>query len=86
MPKALLDFLGYSFYFWSNENSEPPHIHVCKGAPQENSTKFWITQDGIEMVDNSSKIPSSDLKKIMRYILLNRSDILAAWFTHFGFL
>ncbi len=33
MPKPLLDFLGYSFFFWSNENAEPPHIHICKGHP-----------------------------------------------------
>lgn len=31
MPKALLDFLGYKFFFWSNENAEPPHVDVCKG-------------------------------------------------------
>ena len=31
MPKALLDFLGYKFFFWSNENAEPPHVHVCRG-------------------------------------------------------
>lgn len=85
MPKALLDFLGYCFYFWSNENSEPPHIHVSKGNPQENATKVWITQDGIELENNNSNIPANDLKKIMRYILLNRADILAAWYSHFGF-
>lgn len=33
MPKVLLDFLGYTFYFYSNENGEPIHIHVSKGKP-----------------------------------------------------
>lgn len=47
MPKALLDFLGYTFYFYSNENGEPIHIHVSKGKPSENSTKFWIKRDGV---------------------------------------
>lgn len=47
MPKALLDFLGYSFFFWSREDGEPPHIHVCKGKPKENAAKFWITSRGI---------------------------------------
>lgn len=49
MPKPLLDFLGYSFFFWSNENEEPPHIHVFKGKQTSNATKFWITGDGIKL-------------------------------------
>lgn len=85
MPKALLDFLGYAFYFWSNENGEPPHIHVSKGRPTANATKFWITKDGIELANNNSQIPSNDLKKISRYILSNRADIIAAWYSNFGF-
>lgn len=84
MPKALLDFLGYSFFFWSNENAEPPHIHVCKGKQTSNATKFWITGDGIKLEHNKSQIPQNDLKKIARYILENRSDILAAWFDYFS--
>ncbi len=84
MPKALLDFLGYAFYFWSNENGEPVHIHVSKGSPTENGTKFWIKKDGIELVHNGSKIPNNDLKKIQRYILSNRATIIAAWFDHFS--
>ncbi len=84
LPKTLLDFLGYKFYFWSNENTEPPHIHVSKGTPTENATKFLITQKGIELVHNKGKIPSGDLKKISRYILQNRTRIIAAWFDYFG--
>ena len=49
MPKALLDFLGYKFFFWSNENAEPPHVHVCRGKQTSNATKFWITADGIKL-------------------------------------
>lgn len=84
MPKALLDFLGYKFFFWSNENNEPPHIHISKGAPTENATKFWIKKDGIEMVHNNSQISANDLRKITRYILSNRADIIAAWFDYFS--
>lgn len=85
MPKTLLDFLGYNFFFWSNENNEPPHIHVCKGRPTENATKFWIRKNGIELEHNRSKIPENDIKKITRYIMENRADILEAWFDYFMF-
>lgn len=63
MPKTLLDFLGYAFLFWSNENNEPPHIHVAKGSPIENAAKFWIARDGIQLEHNNSLILAKDLKK-----------------------
>ena len=44
MPKALLDFMGYVFFFWSREDGELPHVHVCKGAPSKVSAKFWIKE------------------------------------------
>lgn len=49
-----------------------------------NATKFWITGDGIKLDHNKSQIPQNDLKKIARYILENRADILAAWFDYFN--
>ena len=84
MPKALLDFLGYTFFFWANENNEPMHIHVSKGTPTENATKFWIKKDGVYLEHNNSRIPPNELKKITRYILSNRAEIIAAWFDFFS--
>jgi hypothetical protein len=31
---------GYKIYFWSNEYGEPIHVHVSKGKPSVNSTKY----------------------------------------------
>lgn len=84
MPKAIADFLGYQFYFRSNENNEPVHIHVSKGTPSAASTKFWISKDGVFMEGNHSDIPANDLGKIIRYIASNRADIIAAWYDYFG--
>ena len=84
MPKALLDFLGYCIYFWSNENNEPIHVHISKGAQTENATKFWITRDNIELVHNKSQITKNDLKKIQKYLWVNRDTIIARWYQHFG--
>ena len=85
LPKALLDFMGYTFYFFSNENNEPVHIHVSKGKPTENSTKFWIKIDSIELEHNNGNIPKNDLKKIQKYICANRAMIIARWYEYFGF-
>ena len=39
MPKVLIDFLGYVFFFWSREEGRP-HVHVCKGRPSHMSATF----------------------------------------------
>ena len=35
---------SYWVYFWANENKplEPVHVHVSKGKPTANATKFYI--------------------------------------------
>ncbi len=38
MP-TLLRWHGYRFFFFSNEGSEPPHVHVDKAG---NTAKFWL--------------------------------------------
>ena len=45
MPK-IFTIKGYIVYFWSNENDEPIHVHVAKGAPRPNATKIWLTKSG----------------------------------------
>lgn len=38
-PKAFKNSIeGFTFYFFSNENSEPMHVHVRKG---DGMAKFW---------------------------------------------
>lgn len=84
MPSALLDFMGYKIYFWSRENDEPIHVHVSKGNPTQNGTKFWIRRDSIELEHNKEKIPQNDLKKIQKYLWANREIIIAKWYQFFG--
>jgi hypothetical protein len=38
MPTILRD-RGFRFFFYSNENSEPPHVHVSKDDAE---AKFWL--------------------------------------------
>jgi hypothetical protein len=38
MPTAL-NYKGYKFFFFSNENDEPIHVHVEKAG---GSAKFWV--------------------------------------------
>ena len=50
MPKALLDFLGYKFFFWSNENAEPPHVHVCRGNRHQMRQSFGLQQMELSLI------------------------------------
>ena len=71
-------------YFWSNENDEPIHVHVCKGSPQKDATKVWITEDGPVLEHNKSKIPKKDLKRILAWIAMNDELIIKKWQFHFS--
>ena len=61
MPRVLLDFRGYVFYFYSREDGEPIHVHVSKGKQSENCAKFWIKRDCVELAHNNGKIPKNYL-------------------------
>jgi hypothetical protein len=89
MPKALANYLGMIFFFWSNEFSgswlEPIHIHVCKGKKQkEKSTKIWIKGNGeLEVANNDSRLTAKELSAALEYIKLNRGDIIERWYDYF---
>ena len=77
----------YVIYFWSDENMplEPIHVHVAEGVPHANATKIWITRKGKALLcHNNSKIPPRQLRKLMRVIEANSSEITDAWFDYFG--
>lgn len=75
-----MKFIGYKIYFWSNENNEPIHVHVSKGNPSQNSTKVWLTQaGGCILANNKSRIPNSDLNKLLSIISRHYFLIIAKW-------
>ena len=79
MP-SLFTVSGYKIYFWSNENDEPIHVHVSKGQPSPNSTKIWLTREGgCILASNASRIPQSELNKLMEFISAQFFFICAEW-------
>jgi len=57
MPSILV-VEGFRFFFYSNENKEPPHIHIVKG---DATAKFWL--DHIKEA-YSNDFSKKELKKI----------------------
>lgn len=79
MP-SIFELYGYKVFFWSNENSEPIHVHISKGRPIPNSTKVWLTKrGGCILANNNSKIPDKDLNSIMETIASNYFYIISKW-------
>lgn len=83
MP-SLFSVAGYRIFFWSNENGEPIHVHVCKGKPSANATKVWLTSKGQCVVaNNNSRIPTNDLHKMLEIISAQFFIICKEWKSHF---
>lgn len=71
---------GYRVFFWSNEAGEPIHVHVCKGAPSDNSAKIWLTRrGGCIVANNKAKIPRSTFDDLCEIIAAQHELICSKW-------
>ncbi len=68
----------YRFYFYSNENDEPRHVHVRAG---EDEAKFWL--DPLQLVWNHG-FNERQLKQIERHISDNLAYLNETWSDFFG--
>jgi hypothetical protein len=69
---------GYRFFFFSNEGTEPIHVHVEK---TERYAKFWLQPFALA---RNHKFSSSDLSYIQKIINEHRGEIEEKWNEHFG--
>jgi hypothetical protein len=63
----------YRFYFYSNDLSEPSHIHVDR---DELSAKFWL--DPVQLAKNLG-FRNHELNKIQSMVTEQRTLLLEAW-------
>ncbi len=76
MPTVLR--LGpYRFFFWSEENNEPPHIHIASG---DDYAKFWLDQIGLAR--NEGYTPK-ELGQIQKLPAQHREQLLESWRDYF---
>lgn len=77
MPKAL-EINGYQFRFYSNENDEPPHVHVTKGS---GNAKLWLEPDVEEEYSYNFKVKE---RKFIRETTVEKKEaLIKAWNEHF---
>lgn len=68
------------FFFFSNEGSEPIHVHVEKG---EKYAKFWLHP--VSLVYNY-KFNSTELHRIVKIIAERKNEIEDKWNDYFNLL
>ncbi len=76
MP-TILRWRGCRFFFFSNEGSEPPHIHVESG---DDYAKFWL--EPVEL-DRSLGFNTALLRRLHWIVEENQSLFLERWHEHF---
>ena len=69
---------GFRFFFFSNEGTEPIHIHVEKAGKV---CKFWLKP--ISLARNY-KFTGTELKKIMDIIENHKNEIEEKWNDYFN--
>lgn len=67
----------YRFFFYSNENMEPPHIHVEAG---EKTAKYWL--EDVEL-GRSHGFNAHELNQLRQLVAKHKSSLLEAWHDHF---
>lgn len=77
MP-TVLRISGYRFFFFSNEATEPPHIHVKQAEPY---AKFWLDPAKLDRNIGFRRSEITDLHHILKE---HEQNLLAAWYEHFS--
>ncbi len=73
MP-TVFELFGYRFFFYSNENDEPIHIHVTKGDAK---AKYWILPGIVEEYSYGFKV--KERKEIKNLVIENADKIINHW-------
>jgi Domain of unknown function (DUF4160) len=75
---VVLSIEGFRFFFFSNEASEPPHIHVERG---EGYAKFWL--DPVELAE-TKYLKNQELKRARMLVIEHRESFLGKWHEYFS--
>lgn len=77
MP-TILNLKGYKFKFYSNENDEPPHIHITKA---NGNAKFWLEPELSEAYSYGFNV--RERRDIRKLIHQHSAKLISAWYENF---
>jgi hypothetical protein len=69
---------GHRFFFYSNEGSEPPHVHVENGS---STAKVWLIPVSVA---RSTGFSARELNALAKIVEERRTEFLKAWNDHFA--
>jgi uncharacterized protein DUF4160 len=69
---------GYRFFFFSNEGTEPPHIHVERG---DGHAKFWLDPVALAV---TTYLKNSEVRRANLLVIEHRFDFMEKWREYFG--
>jgi len=76
MP-TVLRHRGRRFFFYSNEGTEPPHVHVEQAG---NTAKFWLAP--VECADNRG-FSACEINTLVRIVIVHERKFEEARHEHF---
>ncbi|NDW22914.1 DUF4160 domain-containing protein [Alteromonas hispanica] len=77
MP-TVLKIGPYRFFFYSNENGEPAHIHIQR---ERMLAKFWLRPVALA---SSTRFAPKELRTLEKLVVENRDAFLEAWNGYFS--
>ena len=70
---------GYRFFFYSNENNEPAHVHITKGGA---SGKVWL--EPVMEIAYLHGFTNSEEKDILKIMETHSQDFKTKWYEYFS--
>ena len=81
MPTVLFIY-GWRLFFYSNEGTEPMHIHAEKGSME---CKYWLLVEDVEIREAFSHNLTSSAKREIKKIIYQHFDLIVeSWNSHFN--
>jgi len=77
MP-TILRIGPFRFFFYSNENGEPAHIHIQR---ENMLAKFWLKP---VVLASSTRFSPKELRQLQQLVVENKETFLEAWNEHFS--
>jgi hypothetical protein len=77
MP-TVLEVDGFRFYFYANEGTAPPHVHVDKGGA---TAKVWLASGEWA---HGHLYTSAQQRAIRRIVTEHQTELMERWNEFFG--
>ena len=78
MSPTVLRSGPYRLFFFSNEGTEPPHVHIQR---ERMLAKFWLAP---VLLARSTGFAPQELRRIERLVVENEQSLLEAWNEYFA--